>query len=253
MKGHEGVGRYQCSWFTSPADFKGTAFNEVWSYDQAAFPELFGYLPALKRIRRFPTTLGFEPLVPGMNFYLSDAWASGDPYLTWGNYKIVGRQPFLGSSQGGWMGDNPNWHPELHGGATGNTFWTIGKQLIPEVLIVEAEPLGFPRAPYSKKRIYVDPRNSIFPTFLTFDRRGEIFKAGEPGFGQYKTANNVKMDKDKPGWSWTWYHSHNMQDNTMTRFCQSEEIQGGIRSTYDMGPEMYGLYMTQAAIRRLGT
>ena len=253
LPGHEGKGRYQTTWFMSPNDVKGTAFMSIWPLDQREFPDLLGYLPAFKRVRRFPTNQRFEPLIAGMNFYISDAWASGDPYLTWGNYKIVGRQPFLGSSQQGWNGDQPNWNPEVHGGPAGNTFWTIGKELIPEVLVVEAEPTGYPRAPYSKKRMYVDPRNSIFPTFLTYDRRGELFKTGEPGFGQYKTANNVVMDGAHPAWSWCWYHSHNMQDGTMTRFCQSEKIQGGVKSAYNQGPGMYEQYMTQAALRRMGT
>lgn len=250
---HDGIGRYQTTWFMAPNDVKGTAFTSIWPMDQRKFPDLLGYVPAFKRVRRFPTNQRFEPLIAGMNFYISDAWAAGDPYLTWGNYKIVGRQPFLGSSQQGWVGDNPNWNPDVHGGPAGETFWTVGKELIPEVLVVEAEPVGFPRAPYSKKRMFVDARNSVFPTFLAYDRRGELFKTGEPGFGQYKTANNVKMDGAHPAWSWTWYHSHNMLDNTMTRFCQSAEIQGGVKSTYGIGPEMHEQYMTEAALRRMGT
>ena len=65
-------------------------FN-IWAYDQNLFPELYGYLPAFKRVRRFPTNQRFEPLNPGSELYLSDAWAAGDPFLTWGNYKIVSR------------------------------------------------------------------------------------------------------------------------------------------------------------------
>ena len=70
--------RYQSTWFTEPNDVKGTAFLSIWPYDQRGFPDLFGYLPAFKRVRRFPTNQRFEPLVAGLNFYLSDAWAAGD-------------------------------------------------------------------------------------------------------------------------------------------------------------------------------
>lgn len=252
LAGHEDMIRYQSVWFTAPNDIKGTAFMNEWYYDQAKFPELYGYLPAFKRVRRFPTNQRFEPLVAGLNFYLSDAWAAGDPYLTWGNYKIVGRQPYLGSSQGGWMGDQPNWRPESHGGPDGKTFFTIQKELIPEVVILEAEPTGFSRAPYSKKRVYVDARNFVFPQMLTFDRRNELFKAGEPGFGQYKTAANEVLDKGKPAWSWTWYHSHDFQGRTMSRFNQTESVAGGFKSDYNL-QNVYDNYMTQAAMRRLGT
>ena len=243
--------RYQSTWFTEPNDVKGTAFLSIWPYDQREFPDLFGYLPAFKRVRRFPTNQRFEPLVSGLNFYLSDAWAAGDPYLTWGNYKIVGRQPFLGSSQMGWMGDQPGWVPDKHGGPGGQTYYTITKELIPEAIILEAEPTHFSRAPYSKKRVYVDARNLVFPTLLTYDRREQLFKCGEPGFGQYKTANHEVLDKGKPAWSWTWYHSHDMQGRTMSRFCQTAEA-GGYKSAYNAG-DLYESYMTEAAMRRLGT
>ncbi len=244
--------RYQSTWFTMPNDIKGTAFLSVWPYDQRQFPDTFGYLPAFKRVRRFPTNQRFEPLVSGLNFYLSDAWAAGDPYLTWGNYKIVGRQPSLGSSQGGWMGDMPKWRPDFHGGKMDQTFFTVTKELIPEVIVLEAEPTGYARSPYSKRRTYVDARNFVFPQMHTFDRRGTLFKTGEPGFGQYKTNSNEVLDNGKPAWSWTWYHSHDMQGRTMSRFSQVETVQGGYRSEYNTG-DLYDKYMTQAAMRRLGT
>jgi len=251
----EGILRYQSTWFSAPNDVKGTAFINIWPYDQREFPDLYGYLPAFKRVRRFPTNQRFEPLVAGLNFYLSDAWAAGDPYLTWGNYKIVARQPFLGSSQNSWqggLGDQPGYRPQTHGGPKDQTFFTVTKELIPEVIVLEAEPTGFPRAPYSKKRIYVDARNMIFPTFLSYDRRGDLFKVGEPGFGQYKNDTSVVMDGAHPAWSWSWYHSHDMQGDTMSRIQQSDQVKGGYRSEYNKG-DLYDKYMTKAAMRRLGT
>jgi hypothetical protein len=255
----DGILRYQSTWFMTPNDVKGTAFVNIWPYDQREFPDLFGYLPAFKRVRRFPTNQRFEPLVAGLNFYLSDAWAAGDPYLTWGNYKIVARQPFLGSSQNSVPLDNPGWRPETHGGPKGQTFFTVNKELIPEVIVLEAEPLGYPRAPYSKKRCYVDARNMIFPTLLTYDRRGDLFKVGEPGFGQYanhnlgeKTDKNAVIDNGNPAWSWSWYHSHDMQGDTMSRFQQTDKVSGGYKSEYNKG-DLYDNYMTKSAMRRLGT
>jgi len=178
--------------------------------------------------------------------------------LTWGNYKIVGRQPYLGSSGNGWMGDSPNWVPETHGGAKDDTFYMIKKELIPEVVIIEAEPTGFPRAPYSKKRVYVDARNMVFPQMLTYDRRDELFKAGEPGFGLQKSDTQEMKDNGHTSWSWTWYHSHDLQGETMSRFCQVEQVQGGFKSVYNENPEAsgedyYNNFMTPAAMRRLGT
>ncbi len=153
------------------------------------------------------------------------------------------------------MGEHEDWVPETHGGPKDDTYYTIRKELIPEVIILEAEPTGFPRAPYSKKRVYVDARNMVFPQMLTYDRRGEMFKAGEPGFGQYKMGDKVVMDGSHPAWSWTWYHSHDLQGNTMSRFCQTQSVEGGYASEYnvDTGDEFYASYMTSSAMRRLGT
>ena len=81
--------------FTSPQEQAGSSFLSKWYYDQREFPELYGYLPLFKRVRQFPTNQRFEPLVPGITLHLSDAWAAGYPMLTWGNYKIVGREPHL--------------------------------------------------------------------------------------------------------------------------------------------------------------
>ena len=49
-------------------------------------------LPARVQARAsVPDQPAFEPLVAGINLFLSDAWAAGDPMLTWGNWKIVHR------------------------------------------------------------------------------------------------------------------------------------------------------------------
>ena len=63
--------------------------------------------------------------------------------------------------------------PERVGGPNGDSFLKVGKALLPEVLILEAEPTSYPRAPVSKKRIYIDVRNQISPQTITFDRRNE--------------------------------------------------------------------------------
>src|SRR5581483_9706555 len=80
--GHEDKLRFQSVFFQAPDSAKGTSFLNIWPYDQSTFPELYGYVPAFKRIRQFPTDQRFEPLIPGSTLYLSDAWAAGDPLYT---------------------------------------------------------------------------------------------------------------------------------------------------------------------------
>ena len=116
LPGYEDKTRLQAIWFTHTNDVKGSAFLSIWSYDQRKVPELYGYLPQFKRVRRFPANQRFGPYMPGMNLYLSDAWASGDPMLTWGNFEIIHRGPFLGSTHFQWLPDNDNWAHPLIGG-----------------------------------------------------------------------------------------------------------------------------------------
>ncbi|WP_022980674.1 DUF1329 domain-containing protein, partial [Ideonella sp. B508-1] len=113
LKGYEDKLRLQSILFTGPSDIKGTSYLNTWHYDQRKFPDLVGYLPAFKRVRKFPTNQRFEPIMPGSNLYLSDTWAAGDPMLTWSNYKLVGRGSFLGAVSQNWHGEHANWEPTV--------------------------------------------------------------------------------------------------------------------------------------------
>jgi Protein of unknown function (DUF1329) len=252
LKGQEDKLRFQSVFFTSPADVKGTAYLNTWYYDQRKFPELVGYLPAFKRVRKFPTNQRFEPLVAGMALYLSDAWAAGDPMLTWGNYKVVGRGPFLGSVSGSWYGDHPNWEHPAHGGPKGQTFFDTDMELCPEVIVIEAEPTGYPRAPLGKKRVWIDVRNMMYVAYVTYDRRGEVFKSFEPQYSLYEKGNARVTDGKNTAWSWTAVQCHSIQDNRMSRFVQAKGAAGGFASGYNQ-PDLYDRYLTEQAIQRLGT
>jgi hypothetical protein len=247
--------RLNTVFFTAPNDTKGSSFLSVWYYDQRKFPDLYGYFPAFKRVRQFPTNQRFEPLVPGVTFFLSDAWAAGDPILTWGDYKIVERRPFLGAigSKNWWGGHHPNWESPTHGGAKGKTFYDGYFELIPEVIVFECKPTGYPRAPVGTKRVYVDARNMMFPSQVTYDRRGQIWKQFEPGYSQLKNDKaEIKDANGYPEWSWMYCHTHDIQSGRMTRFRHLKGITG-YPSKYAMqGEDVYNKYLTTSAIARLG-
>ncbi len=254
LQGHEDKLRFQSVWFTYPNDSKGTSFLNVWKYDQRQFPDLFGYLPAFKRVRRFPTNQRFEPIVPGITFFLSDAWAAGDPMLTWGNYKVVGRGPFLGSQSGTWHGDQENWSKDstVHGGKKGLNFYEVDFQLCPEVLVIEAEPTGYPRAPVSKKRVWLDVRNMAAIGYVTYDRRGELWRSFEIGFSQQKKGELTQLEKNgHPAWSWSYVHAHDVQTDRFTRFNHAQRVRG-VETSFDT-EGAYDKYLTIQAIRRLGS
>lgn len=247
--------RYQSVFFTAPNDSAGTSFLSIWDYDQSKFPGLHGYIPAFRRVRQFPTNQRFEPLVPGITLFLSDAWAAGDPLLTWGNYKIVGRQPMLGvigprNFHGGY---HENWEKPVHGGPKDQTFFDTYMEMVPECLVVEAEPTGYPRSPVGKKRIWIDVRNQMYVAYNTYDRRGDIWKSFEPHYALQSNDKMTRKDGAHPAWSWSSVHSHDLQSNRMSRFVQAKSVVGGYQSLYDPGDEdVYNKYLTVQAMQRLG-
>ncbi len=248
--GHEDKLRYQSIFYLAPNDVAGTAFLNIWPYDQRQFPELLGYLPAFKRVRRLPTDQRFEPLVPGGTLYLSDAWAAGDPFLTWGNYRVVGRGPFLGGVSGNWNSADPNWAGGVHGGPKGRTFWNTRVELVPEAIVVEAEPIMFPRAPISKKRVWFDARTLLPLAMVSYDRRGQIYRSFDAAYSRYDDGRHRVMDGRNAYWSWCRAHSHDVQTNRLTRLEQVRAVKGYEMRVNDQS--VYDRFLTEAALRRLG-
>lgn len=244
--------RFQSVAFTYPNEEKGTSFLNIWPYDQNEFPELYGYLPAFKRIRRFPTNQRFEPLIAGSTMYLSDAWAAGDPLLTWGNYRLVHQGPALAALAGGWEARHPNWEHKTHGGPNGVSFWDTKVQLVPEALVVEAEPVKFARAPVGKKRVWFDARTMLPFVMVSFDRKGQVFRSFDGAFSLYERGGEAVMDGAHPYWSWTHVHAHNIQTNRITRLEQVQRITGGHTMMVN-DQSAFDRYLTTNALRRLGT
>lgn len=250
--GHEDKVRYQSVFFVEPADSRGVAYLNIWAYDQTQFPELYGYVPAFKRVRRFPTNQRFEPLIPGSELYLSDAWAAGDPFLTWGNYRIVDRGPYLAAVSGGWNSDHPNWEHKTHGGRHGTLFWDTTVELVPEAIVIEAEPIMFPRAPVSKKRVWFDARTLLPLAMVSYDRRGQPFRFFDGAFSVYDDGKSRVMDGKNPYWSWATLHAYNVQTNRMTRIEQVREVGGGHAMRVN-DQSIYEKYLTIDALQRLGS
>jgi len=256
----ENVLRYQSAVWDYPNDVKGTSILNIWPYDATQYPDFFGYLPAFKRVRRFPTNQRFEPVIAGSTFYLTDAWMTGDPTLTWGNFKLVGRGPALLATNGGWNADDENWVLGRHGGKTGKKFWNSSFSLVPDVYVVELEPTGYPRAPYSKKRIWYDGRTIAPITMNSFDRRGQVWKQWEAGFDNFSKPDgrfwNSEAGQKTGMWSWLYVHSHDIQSGRITSFQHTKKTLGGAQDRRNFGKdglEAYDQYTTEAAIRRLGT
>ncbi len=243
--------RYQSVIFTAPNDFKGTSFLNIWPYDQNQFPDLKGYIPAFKRIRTFPTNQRFEPLIPGSSLYLSDAWAAGDPFLTWGDYQIVHRGPALAALAGNWNAEHDNWEHGTHGGKAEARWWDMSVELVPEAIVVEARPVAYPRAPISKKAVWFDARTLLPFVMVSYDRQGKVFRSFDGAYSRYATENRKVMDGAHPYWSWTHLHAHNIQTNEITRIEQVAKVRGGHKMLVN-DEAVYNRYLTTTALRRFG-
>lgn len=247
---HKDKLRFQTVFFTEPRQFSGTSFLNVWDYDQRTFPQLYGYVADFRRIRQFPSSQRFEPLLPGTTLYLSDAWAAGDPMHTWGNYKIVGRGPFLAGLSDAWNADDPNWEHKTHGGPKDQTFWDTTVELVPEAIIVEAEPTGFPRAPVSKKRVWFDARNQVVIGMVTYDRNDQPYRSFDGAYSLYEKGDKKFMDGEHPYWSWCHVTVSDIQTGRVTRLEQARSVDGHKSGANDT--TMYDKYLTHSALMRLG-
>jgi hypothetical protein len=158
MQGHEHQLRIAAGTMVAPKDVAGTGFLQVWAYDQRKLPGFYVYQPTTKRVRSYPVDQRFEPLFPGNTAFTTETYMAGDPLLTWGNFKLVGKGPLLAGPHHNADLDQPNWIHRTCGGKSGVKYWRTRMELLPETYIVELEPIAYPRAPISKKRIWFDAR-----------------------------------------------------------------------------------------------
>ena len=136
----------------------------------------------------------------------------------------------------------------------GQTFFDTNFSMCPECIVLEAEPVGYPRAPVGKKRVWIDVRNQLYIAYITYDRRGEIWKSFESGWSSLQDGDTVIKDaKGHPEWSWSYVSSHDIQSNRMSRIMHTQTAAGGYRSQLGTeGTDVYNKYLTTQAIARLG-
>ncbi len=245
--------RYNTFLYTGPADVAGTSYLNIWSYDQREFPDLHGFIPAFKRVRRFPTNQRFEPVAPGASAYLSDTWELGDPYLTWGNFKVLGKKPMLLGPTGNWNYKDANWSPVRCGGKNGRKYVRTKFSLAPEVYVVEMEPVKYPRSPYSKKWLYFDARVLLPHTQIMFDRRGQMWKQWEQSYDYLKPAEGDPFMEETGdiGWSWVVLNCHDIQVGANGAWWLAPSSAGGYRTMFN-GKDLYENFTTLQALQQLG-
>ena len=257
FRGYDKELRRQTVYFSNSADVRGTSFLSNWSVDQRQIPDLYGYLPEFRRVRQFPANQRFEPLIPGATWFLTDPWAAGDPFLTWGNHKIIERKPMLIACSGNFSGTDDNWKPKEQ--EVGNPiFWESEYEMAPDIIVTECEPVGFPRSPVSKTRVYVDARNSVPCGCVRYDRQGKLWANFEMAFGQFvgggKDGKRVVMSADgkTPAWSWTYVMIYDHQNKRLSRTHHAKKGVG-TESLFQIDEDwLFETYCTQQALQSLG-
>lgn len=256
FKGLDKELRRQAVFFAASPDVRGTSFLSVWQYDQRQIPDLYGYLPEFRRVRQFPSNQRFEPLVPGAVWFLSDPWAAGDPFLTWGNHKIEERKPMLGPWAADFSRHDVNWEPPRQ--KDNPKFFDIPYEMAPEVIVTSCEPVGYPRSPVSKRVAYVDVRNSMAASNIRYDRQGKLWSNFEMAHGQFKGGGPdgkrfIKAaDGVSPAWSWIYVHIYDFQNRRMS-LCNHSKGAAGVEARFQADPEwLYNTYCTAQALQALG-
>jgi len=253
MPGRESQLRILGGTLTAPGDVNGTGILQVWAYDQHKLPGFYVYQPTTKRVRTYPVDQRFEPQFPGQTFFVTEYWMAGDPLLTWGNFKLVGKGPLLAGASHCADLDQPNWIHKTCGGKSGVKYWRTRMELVPEMYVVDMEPTSYPRAPIGKKRIWFDAR-TLYPfTMISYDRQGKIWKQWEGGGDYYERKPGMKWIEGTPDTfvSWSYVHAHDLQSNRMSRFYYAQTVPGGYYATVD-SPRLFEDFCTIEALERLG-
>ena len=202
MPGRESQIRILGATVTAPGDVAGTGILQVWAYDQHKLPGYYVYQPTTKRVRTYPVDQRFEPQFPGNTFFVTEYWMAGDPLLTWGNFKLVGKGPMLTCAHHCADLDKPNWIHKTCGGKSGVKYWRTRMELVPEVYVVEMEPTSYPRAPIGKKRIWYHAATLCPLTMISYDRQGKMWKQWEGGFDYYERKPGMKWIEGCPDKFW---------------------------------------------------
>jgi hypothetical protein len=193
--------------YTQPFDYKGTSILTVRPYDQTLLERASGYIPAVRRVRQFPTSQRWESPA-GNDIFRSDLNGHNDPLGYW-DWRLVTKQPMLGTSlSDGYQVDRVP--------AVAGRFPRGRWELRPEVYVVEGVPKD-PASPYSKKILYVDGvmRRAMMVDF--YDRRGELWKTAVYFFARLGKGAEMLVSYNHP------HHCMDLQADHVTYIYIDEQ------------------------------
>jgi hypothetical protein len=253
LTGHEKQLRLMTTLVVAPQDVAGTGTFTVWDYDQRRFPTGYAYTPTTKRIRTFPPYERFDPMLPGSTMFISDAWMVGDPLLTWGDFKLVGKGPALACVSQGAFASNPDWEIPLCGGKSGNKYFRTRMELVPEAYVADLKPVRFKQCPYSRKRVWYDARTLNPMTMVGYDAAGNPLHQHETGYGTFVRKPGAPWKDSTPErfWAWTCLHAMDMKSGKMSRIQLVPATTGGYACMFD-DARLFANYGSLDDLSRLG-
>jgi hypothetical protein len=161
----------------SPFDDFGTSVMNSVYYDGAKLPTTDGYIPTLKRVRKFPSNDRFDPVGPYSAGTVSEYYVQGDPLLTW-SWDLVDRKPLLGPSPdniGGRANEQGKKADDFVHAYSEAKYPRSTWELRPEILVIDGT-CHIEGCPYSKKRVYYDSIYGRAQVADIYDKANKLWK-----------------------------------------------------------------------------
>jgi Protein of unknown function (DUF1329) len=161
----------------SPFDDFGTSVMNSVYYDGDKMPTTDGYIPTLKRVRKFPSNDRFDPVGPYSVGTVSEYYIQGDPLLTW-SWDLVATKPLLGPSPaniGGRANEQGRKPDEFVHAYSEAKYPRSTWELRPEILVIDGT-CHIDGCPYTKKRVYYDAIYGRAQLADIYDKAGKLWK-----------------------------------------------------------------------------
>jgi len=166
----------QLLFFKAPSDVKGLGTYTV-MYDSAKVPDVWAYIPAVRRVRRLSGGAWMDPV--GTSDQLQDDLDGFNARPCWyPGYKMLGKRWILAPANGKldvWnrkASSTAEKYPTLEQSVP---FWNLSDSFEPrEVYVVEIETPS--QHPYSKKVVYIDAEYPRVHYAEAYNRKGEFWK-----------------------------------------------------------------------------
>lgn len=161
--------------YWEPFDIKNLGLLFIFPNDETQLNEMYGYIPALKRTRRFSAAQR-DDVQAGDDVTASDNNGFNDPLSLW-DYKIIEKKQMITPGYKNVRAKSKDEQRNIERWA--GKFTKLKYELRP-VYVIEATPIG--KRAYSKKIIYFDAEVIQLLMMEGYDHTGKLWRSNEKGF-----------------------------------------------------------------------